>query len=63
MSTPSDTAAPTPSRLIVLAGPTAVGKGTVAAEVRRHHPEVWISVSATTRKKRPGESDGVEPVA
>ena len=49
----------TTSRLIVLAGPTAVGKGTVAAEVRRHHPEVWISVSATTRKPRPGEENGV----
>lgn len=43
----------------MLAGPTAVGKGTVAAEVRRHHPEVWISVSATTRKPRPGEENGV----
>lgn len=49
----------TPSRLIVLAGPTAVGKGTVADEVRRHHPEVWISVSVTTRKPRPGEENGV----
>lgn len=48
-----------PSRLIVLAGPTAVGKGTVAADVRRTHPEVWISVSATTRAPRPGEEDGV----
>jgi guanylate kinase len=47
------------SRLIVLAGPTAVGKGTVAAEVRRTHPEVWISVSATTRAPRPGEENGV----
>jgi len=47
------------SRLVVLAGPTAVGKGTVAAEVRRSHPEVWISVSATTRAPRPGEVDGV----
>ena len=47
------------SRLVVLAGPTAVGKGTVAAEVRRTHPEVWISVSATTRKPRPGEENGV----
>ena len=47
------------SRLVVLAGPTAVGKGTVAAEVRRSHPEVWISVSATTRPPRPGEEDGV----
>lgn len=46
-------------RLVVLAGPTAVGKGTVAAEVRRSHPEVWISVSATTRAPRPGEIDGV----
>jgi guanylate kinase len=47
------------SRLIVLAGPTAVGKGTVAAEVRRNHPEVWLSVSATTRDPRPGEENGV----
>jgi len=46
-------------RLTVLAGPTAVGKGTVAAYVREHHPEVWISVSATTRKPRPGELNGV----
>ena len=47
------------SRLIVLAGPTAVGKGTVAADVRRRHPEVWLSVSATTRPPRPGEENGV----
>lgn len=50
---------PRRSRLIVLAGPTAVGKGTVAAEVRRSHPEVWLSVSATTRPPRPGEENGV----
>ena len=50
---------PRPSRLIVLAGPTAVGKGTVAADVRRRHPEVWISVSATTRAPRPGEENGI----
>ncbi|MDP2773455.1 MAG: guanylate kinase [Nocardioides sp.] len=48
-----------PTRLVVLAGPTAVGKGSVAAAIREHHPEVWISVSATTRKPRPGEVDGV----
>jgi guanylate kinase len=47
------------SRLTVLAGPTAVGKGTVAAYVREHHPEVWLSVSATTRRPRPGEVEGV----
>ena len=43
----------------MLAGPTAVGKGTVAAAVRERHPEIWISVSATTRKPRPGETHGV----
>lgn len=42
----------------MLAGPTAVGKGTVVAEVRRHHPQVWVSVSATTRAPRPGELHG-----
>jgi guanylate kinase len=47
------------SRLTVLAGPTAVGKGTVSADIRAHHPEVWISVSATTRSPRPGEVHGV----
>ena len=46
------------SRLTVLAGPTAVGKGSVAAEIRKNHPEVWISVSVTTRRPRPGEVHG-----
>ncbi|RYJ06513.1 guanylate kinase [Aeromicrobium sp. Root495] len=50
---------PTRSRLVVLAGPTAVGKGTVAACIREQHPDIWISVSATTRAPRPGEIDGV----
>ena len=49
----------TPARLTVLAGPTAVGKGTVSADIRARHPEVWLSVSATTRAPRPGETDGV----
>ncbi|WGW13791.1 guanylate kinase [Saxibacter everestensis] len=47
------------SRLTVLAGPTAVGKGTVSAFVRGRYPDVWLSVSATTRAPRPGEIDGV----
>jgi len=47
------------SRLVVLAGPTAVGKGTVAAFVRRNFPDIWVSVSMTTRKPRPREIDGV----
>ncbi|HWL79015.1 guanylate kinase [Microbacterium sp.] len=46
------------SRLVVLAGPTAVGKGTVAAEIRKRHPEIHLSVSATTRPPRPGEVEG-----
>lgn len=46
------------SRLVVLAGPTAVGKGTVAAHIKEHHPEVHLSVSATTRAPRPGEVHG-----
>jgi len=46
------------ARLTVLSGPSGVGKGTVVAEVRRRHPEVWVSVSVTTRQPRPGEVDG-----
>lgn len=46
------------SRLVVLAGPTAVGKGTVAAHIKAHHPGIHLSVSATTRPPRPGEVDG-----
>lgn len=43
----------------VLAGPTAVGKGTVSQYIREHYPQVSLSVSATTRAPRPGEIDGV----
>lgn len=47
------------NRLLVLAGPTAVGKGTVARYIVEHNPDVQLSVSATTRSARPGEVDGV----
>lgn len=47
-------------RLTVLSGPSGVGKSTVVAELRRSHPQVWLSVSVTTRKPRPGETHGVE---
>ena len=43
----------------MLAGPTAVGKGTVSADIRARYPQVWLSVSATTRPPRPGEVHGV----
>lgn len=49
----------TPPRLTVFAGPTAVGKGTVVQALRKLHPELVVSVSATTRPPRPGEVDGV----
>jgi guanylate kinase len=48
------------SKLTVLSGPSGVGKGTVVAEVRRLFPHVWVSVSCTTRRPRPGEVDGVQ---
>ena len=47
------------ARLVVLAGPTAVGKGTVSTYIRENYPEVHLSVSATTRAPRPGEVHGV----
>jgi guanylate kinase len=46
-------------RLTVLSGPSGVGKSTVVTELRRHYPEIWVSVSATTRPPRPDEVDGV----
>ncbi|MGW2931143.1 guanylate kinase [Streptomyces sp. NPDC055722] len=46
-------------RLTVLSGPSGVGKSTVVAHMRKEYPEVWLSVSATTRKPRPGERHGV----
>lgn len=46
-------------RLTVLSGPSGVGKSSVLAELRRQQPDVYFSVSATTRKPRPGEVDGV----
>ncbi|MGP5268405.1 guanylate kinase [Brachybacterium alimentarium] len=52
-------AAAAPAPVTVLAGPTAVGKGTVSAAIRARYPEIWLSVSATTRAARPGEVDGV----
>lgn len=48
------------AQLVVLAGPTAVGKGTLLKAVLAKHPDVWVSVSATTRPARPGERDGVD---
>lgn len=60
---PEPSALPVPSepaRVVVLSGPSGVGKSTVVRRLRSEHPEVWISVSVTTRTPRPGEVDGRE---
>jgi guanylate kinase len=49
-----------PARLTVLSGPSGVGKGTVVAQLRSLVPQVWVSVSCTTRAPRPGEREGRE---
>jgi guanylate kinase len=49
-----------PARLTVVSGPSGAGKGSVIAAVLRRHPQVWLSVSATTRAPRPGEEDGID---
>lgn len=46
-------------RLVVLSGPSGVGKTTVVRLIRQRVPDLWVSVSATTRFPRPGETDGV----
>ena len=45
-------------RLIVVAGPSGVGKTSVLSELRRRYPDFYFSVSVTTRPPRPGEVDG-----
>jgi guanylate kinase len=49
-----------PSRLTVLSGPAGVGKSTVVAYLREHAPDIWHSVSVTTRARREGEVEGVD---
>ena len=49
---------PPRGRLVVLVGPSAVGKSTVVRRLRDLVPELWFSISATTRDPRPGEIDG-----
>ena len=47
-----------PKKLIILTGPSGVGKGTVVKEILANDKNIWLSISATTREPREGEKDG-----
>lgn len=47
-----------PGRLVVLTGPSGVGKGTLVRALLQRHPELNLSISVTTRSPRPGEVQG-----
>ena len=54
----TSTTPPADGRLTVLTGPSGVGKGTLVKLLLERHPEIWLSVSATTRAPRQGEEEG-----
>ena len=47
-----------PKKLIIITGPSGVGKGTVVKNILKKGKNIWLSISATTRKPRNGEEDG-----
>ncbi len=49
-----------PGKLIVLTGPSGVGKGTLVKSLLDRNPQLHLSISATTRKPRSGEADGLD---
>ena len=46
-------------RLVILTGPSGVGKGTVIQQLRQRHEQLHFSISVTTRLPRPGEQEGI----
>jgi len=58
VSAPHASSSPSPGQLTVLTGPSGVGKGTLVARLLQDHPQIWLSISATTRAPRAGEVDG-----
>ena len=46
--------------LFIISGPSGAGKGTLVKALVERAPDVWVSVSATTRTPRPGERDGAD---
>ena len=45
-------------KLIIITGPSGVGKGTVVKQLLDRNKDIWLSISATTRNPRMGEKDG-----
>ena len=45
-------------KLIIITGPSGVGKGTVVKEILAREENIWLSISATTRQPRDGEKEG-----
>tara|TARA_B100000963_G_scaffold258275_1_gene226664 strand:- start:987 stop:1538 length:552 start_codon:yes stop_codon:yes gene_type:complete len=47
-------------KLIIITGPSGVGKGTVVRDILKRDKNLWLSISATTRSPRKGEIEGVD---
>ena len=48
-----------PGLLIIISGPSGAGKGTICQSLLQHRPDIFYSISATTRAPRDGEQDGI----